>query len=50
MADLLKMDHAANIELIDTPDGVRASVSRRPQIGKESGSASSLDLDTFIVR
>ena len=50
MADLLKMgNYPATIELIDTPGGERVSVSRRTEAGNKSGSASPLDLDTFIV-
>ena len=51
MTDLLKMgNYPANIELIETPEGDRVSVSRRTEAGNESGSAGPRDLDTFIVR
>ena len=51
MLDLLKMGNSpANIELIETPEGARASVSRETQVGNESGSANPWAMDTFIVR
>jgi hypothetical protein len=51
MADLLKRgNYPATIELIDTPDGARTSVSRRAEDGNESDLDSPPDRDTFIVR
>jgi hypothetical protein len=51
MADLLKRgNYPATIELIDTPDGARTSVSRIAEDGNQSDLDSPLDRDTFIVR
>jgi hypothetical protein len=49
--DLLKMGkYSANIELIETPEGARVSVTGISQAGNESGEAGPRALDTFIVR
>jgi UDP-N-acetylmuramyl tripeptide synthase len=51
MADLLKKaNYPATIELIDTPDGAKTSVSTRAEDGNEPDLDSPPDRDTFIVR
>jgi hypothetical protein len=51
MADLLKIgNYPANIELIETPEGARVSVSGIRQAYNESGKAGPRAMDTFIVR
>jgi len=51
IADLLKMrNYPAKIELIETPEGARVSVTGISQAGSESGETGPRALDTFIVR
>jgi hypothetical protein len=51
MADLLKMrNYPANIEVVESLDGERVSVSRRTQAGDESDAARPRAMDTFIIR
>jgi len=51
MLDLLKMgNYPANIELIETPEGARVSVSGIRQAYNESGKAGPRAMDTFVVR
>jgi hypothetical protein len=51
MLGLLKMrNYPANIEIVESLDGERVSVSRRPQIDDGSDAAGPRAMDTFIVQ
>jgi hypothetical protein len=50
MADVLIGNYPANIEIVESLDGERVSVSRRPQIDDGSDAAGPRAMDTFIVQ